>query len=186
MGKSGQSLIKAFLQASWSCSGCYKDKKNQSELNLLISFHDYCSQMENAIKTNAILVHFPQNEHWSDSMWRVCNISSVIILKYINRDLCIVEQRGLFLQERSSEFCHWFLHLPTTWPWKVTSSSWQSISSIKLVHYCPTELRITQVMSVKGKNCNTLIINYYDYHLKNMINRRHTKIRIIGLNTNML
>ena len=82
-----------------------KTRKINPELNLLISFHDYRSQIENAIKTNAALVHFPHNEHWSDSKWRVCNISSVIILKCINRDLCIVEQTVLFLKD-SSGFWH--------------------------------------------------------------------------------
>ena len=55
------------------------------------------------LKLMPVLVPFPQNEHWSDSVWKVCNISSVIILKYINRDLCIIEQRVLFLQDKSSE-----------------------------------------------------------------------------------
>lgn len=99
---SKESLSPSFLKLQW----LLQRQENQSWTHLLISFHDYCSQMEHAIKTNAVLVHFPQNEHWSDPMWRVCNISSVIILKYINRDLRIVEQRGLFLQDRSSEFWH--------------------------------------------------------------------------------
>lgn len=48
------------------------------------------------LKINVGLVHFPQNEHWSDSIWGVCNISSVIIFKYISGDLGIVEPGECF------------------------------------------------------------------------------------------
>lgn len=53
--KQTKNLFTGFLKWQW----LLPRQENQSELNLLISFHDYCSQMENLIKTNAIFVHFP-------------------------------------------------------------------------------------------------------------------------------
>lgn len=61
MGELRQSPIKSLPVGS--SKWLLQRQENQSELNLLISFHDYSPQMENAINTNAILVHFPQNEH---------------------------------------------------------------------------------------------------------------------------
>lgn len=131
MRKSNSLWRKPFTEVSWSCRGCYKDKEINPELNLLISFHDYCSQKEETIKTNACISSFPQNEHWSDSVWKVCNISSAIILKYINRDLCIVEQRVLFLpQDKSSEFWHQ-PPFTTMWLVEIISSSWFFVSFAK-------------------------------------------------------
>lgn len=64
MGKSKQSLGKRHFYGLFEAAVVVtKTKKINPELNLLISFHDYCSQTENVIKTHTVLVHLPQNEH---------------------------------------------------------------------------------------------------------------------------
>lgn len=63
MGGLRQSLIKSLPVGSLKLQWLLRRQENQSELNLLISFHDYSPQMENVIKTNVIIVHFPRNEH---------------------------------------------------------------------------------------------------------------------------
>lgn len=183
MEKSTQSPKQAFLRASWSYNGCCKGKKINPDLNLLISSNDYCSPVGNTIKTNAILVRFPQNKHWSDSMWRVCNISSVIILKCINRDLCIVGQRTLFLQDRSSVFLRRLCHSPTTGPME-SHFFWLTLHlCCKMGTFLPPQncFRITQVMLAKIvmhlKNKQLWFLPTFP---KNMTNTSHTDLRITG------
>lgn len=56
-----KSISMDFWELQWLLQR--QKKKINPELNLLISFHDYCSQTENVIKTHTVLVHLPQNEH---------------------------------------------------------------------------------------------------------------------------
>lgn len=93
--KSKQSLEEVLLQTSL-ISSLLPRQENRFWIQSFNFFLWLVLQIENAIKINDILVHFPRNEHWSDSMWSICNISSIIMSKYINRDLCIVEPRDCF------------------------------------------------------------------------------------------
>lgn len=86
--KSKQSLEEVLLQASL-ISSLLPRQENRFWIQSFNFFLWLLLQMENAIKINDILVHFPRNEHWSDSMWSICNISSIIMSKYI-KGICVL------------------------------------------------------------------------------------------------
>ena len=131
------------------------------------------------LKINVRLVHFPQNKHWSDSIWGVCNISSVIIFKYISRDLGIVEPGECFWEtgvlgsgSGSVIYCV-----------KVKSSGWKPSSlqngPVANAQDC---LGLTRVMHIKAK----ITINLWLLLmlLENMTGVNHTGLRSLGLDTN--
>lgn len=123
-------------------------------------------------------------------MLRVCNISCIIILKYVNRDLCIAGQKTLFLQDESSEFWHRLHHSPLCVLREVISSGSLCLHC-KMDTFLPYKVASGSHRScmLQAKNCNTLIINHYDFYphsQKIWLTPATQKSELLGLSTNKL